>query len=78
MNLFWLAHSKSVAELLQEFFTQSGVKPDIKYQMHPFLQGAHRNAFERVWTRYKHRQGNVLAPELGCGLQHRPDQLHHR
>ena len=65
MNLFWLAHSKSVAELLQEFFTQSGVKPDIKYQMHPFLQGAHRNAFERIWTRYKHRQGNVLRRNLG-------------
>jgi class 3 adenylate cyclase len=65
MNLFWLAHSKAVAELLQEFFTQSGVKPDIKYQMHPFLQGAHRNAFERIWTRYKHRQGNVLRRNLG-------------
>ncbi|HEX7628747.1 MAG TPA: hypothetical protein VF431_00260, partial [Candidatus Methylomirabilis sp.] len=60
MNLFWLAHSKAVAELVQEFFTRSGVKPDIKYQMHPFLQGAHRNAFERIWARYKHRQGNVL------------------
>ena len=66
MNLFWLAHSKAVAELLQDFFSQSGVKPDIKYQMHPFLQGVHRNALERVWARYKHHQGNTLRRNLGA------------
>ncbi len=50
MNLFWLAHSKAVSEVLQEFFSQHGVKPDLKYQMHPFLSGVHRNALDRVWA----------------------------
>ena len=66
MNLFWLAHSKAVAELLQEYFSQAGVKPELKYRMHPFLQGVHRNAFERLLARYKHHQGNTLRRNLGA------------
>ena len=66
MNLFWLAHSKAVAEVLQEFFSQHGVKVDIKYQMHPFLSGVHRNALDRVWARFKHRKGNTLRQNLGA------------
>jgi hypothetical protein len=66
MNLFWLAHSKAVAEVLQEFFSQHGVKLDIKYQMHPFLSGVHRNALDRVWARFKHRNGNTVRQNLGA------------
>lgn len=66
MNLFWLAHSKGVAEVLQEFFSQPGVKLDIKYQMHPFLSGVHRNVRDRVWARFKHRNGNTLRQNLGA------------
>ena len=65
MNLFWLAHSKAVAEVLQDFFSQPRIKLDLKYQMHPFLQGVHRNAFERVWARFKHQSGNPLRQNLG-------------
>jgi class 3 adenylate cyclase len=65
MNLFWLAHSKAVAEVLQDFFSQPRIKLDLKYQMHPFLQGVHRNALERVWARFKHRDGNPLRQNLG-------------
>ena len=65
MNLFWLAHSKAVAEVLQDFFAQPRIKLDLKYQMHPFLQGVHRNALERVWARFKHRDGNPLRQNLG-------------
>ncbi len=65
MNLFWLAHSKVVAEVLQEFFSQQGVKLNIKYQMHPFLAGVHRNPLERVWARFKHQNGNALRQNLG-------------
>ena len=65
MNLFWLAHSKAVADVLQEFFSLPGVKLHIKYQMHPFLQGAHRSALERVWARFKHHNGNALRQNLG-------------
>jgi class 3 adenylate cyclase len=66
MNLFWLAHSKVAAEVLQEFFSQRGVKQSIKYQMHPFLAGVHRNPLERVWARFKHRNGNILRQNLGA------------
>jgi class 3 adenylate cyclase len=65
MNLFWLAHSKVVADVLQEFFSQQGVKLNIKYQMHPFLAGVHRNPLDRVWARFKHRNGNALRQNLG-------------
>jgi class 3 adenylate cyclase len=68
MNLFWLAHARVVAELLQEFFAQPNVKPDLKYQMHPFLQGVHRNALERVWIRFRHLKGNVVRQNLGAGF----------
>jgi len=66
MNLFWLAHSKVAAEVLQEFFSQQGVKLSIKYQMHPFLAGVHRNPLDRVWARFKHRNGNALRQNLGA------------
>ncbi|RPI02822.1 MAG: hypothetical protein EHM71_15025, partial [Zetaproteobacteria bacterium] len=66
MNLFWLAHSRSVAEVLHEFFSQQGTKLDIKYQMHPFLRSVHRNALDRVWARFKHRNGNALRQNLGA------------
>lgn len=65
MNLFWLAHSKVTADVLQEFFSQQGVKLSIKYQMHPFLAGVHRNPLDRVWARLKHQNGNVLRQNLG-------------
>ena len=66
MNLFWLAHSKVAADVLQEFFSQQGVKLSIKYQMHPFLAGVHRNPLDRVWARFKHQNGNALRQNLGA------------
>jgi class 3 adenylate cyclase len=65
MNLFWLAHSKVAADVLQEVFSSQGIKLSIKYQMHPFLAGVHRNALERVWARFKHRNGNAVRQNLG-------------
>jgi class 3 adenylate cyclase len=66
MNLFWLAHAQHLADLLHECFSRPDVQPDIKYQMHPFLQGVHRNTLERVWVRYRHRPGNLLQRNLGA------------
>ena len=66
MNLFWLGHSKVVADVLQEFFSQQGVKLNIKYQVHPFLAGVHRNPLDRVWARFKHQNGNTLRQNLGA------------
>jgi class 3 adenylate cyclase len=65
LNLFWVAHSKHAAGLVQEVFSRSGVNISIKYQIHPLLQGAYRNAFDRVWTRFKSRGGITLRRNLG-------------
>jgi hypothetical protein len=65
LNLFWLAHSKHAAGLIQEVFSRPGVNISIKYQMHPLLQGAYRNTFARVWTRLKSQGGATLRRNLG-------------
>lgn len=66
LNLFWLAHSKHAAGLVQEVFSRPGVKVSIKYQIHPLLQGAYRNAFARVWTRFRSQGGATLSRNLGA------------
>jgi class 3 adenylate cyclase len=68
LNVFWLAHSQEVAELLAEYFGQSGVKPDLKYQLHPVLRSVHRSAVARVWARFKHAPGASLRRSLGAGF----------
>ena len=65
LNLFWLAHSNDAAEVIQEFFSQPGIKIDIKYQVHPLLRGAYRNAHTRSWTRFKTQRGDRLRSNLG-------------
>jgi class 3 adenylate cyclase len=67
MNLFWLAHSLDVAELLADFFGRPGVRPALKYQLHPFLQGVHRNAFSRFAARFRHERENLFRRHLGAG-----------
>jgi hypothetical protein len=63
-DLFWLA-SKVAAECFR-VLSQQGIKLSIKYQMHPFLAGIHRNPLERVWARFKHQNGNALRQNLGA------------
>lgn len=65
LNLFWLAHSREAAEVIQDFFAQPGIKIDVKYQMHPLLQGAYRNARNRAWTFFKSQKGDKLRYNLG-------------
>jgi class 3 adenylate cyclase len=65
LNLFWLGHPKDAAEVIQEVFSQPGVKIDVKYQMHPLLQGAYRNARNRAWTWFKSQKGDKLRYNLG-------------
>jgi class 3 adenylate cyclase len=65
VNLFWLAHSKDAAELIQEFFSKPGVKINLRYQIHPLLQGAYRNARNKAWTLYKGQKGDKLRYNLG-------------
>ena len=65
VNLFWLAHSRDAAELIQDFFVKPGVKINLKYQMHPLLQGVYRNARNKAWTLYKGQKGDKLRYNLG-------------
>ncbi len=65
VNLFWLAHSKDAVELIQDFFSKPGVKINLKYQMHPLLQGVYRNARNKAWTLFKGQKGDKLRYNLG-------------
>lgn len=65
VNLFWLAHSRDAAEMIQDFFVKPGVKINLKYQMHPLLQGVYRNARNKAWTLYKGQKGDKLRYNLG-------------
>jgi len=65
LNLFWLAHSKDAAGVIQEFFSQPGIKIHIKYQMHPLLQGSYRNTRNKAWTWFKSQKGDTLRYNLG-------------
>ncbi len=71
LNLFWLAHSRDAAEIVQEFFSQPGIKIHVKYQMHPLLQGAYRNARHRTWTWFRTQRGEKLRYNLGSGFNPR-------
>ncbi|MEK6717865.1 MAG: adenylate/guanylate cyclase domain-containing protein [candidate division NC10 bacterium] len=71
LNLFWLAHSKDAAEVIQEFFSQPRIKIDIKYQMHHLLQGTYRNARSRLWARVRSQKGDKLRYNLGSSFNHR-------
>ena len=65
LNLFWLAHCRDAAEIIQDFFSQPGIKIDVKYQMHPLLQGSYRNARNKAWTWFKSQKGDKLRYNLG-------------
>ncbi len=71
LNLFWLVHSRDAAEIVQEFFSQAGIRVSVKYQMHPLLQGAYRNSHVRAWTRFKSQRGDRLRYNLGSGFNPR-------
>ena len=45
--------------------SQPGIKVDIRYQMHPLLQGAYRNARNKAWTWFKSQKGDKLRYNLG-------------
>ncbi|MGH7375808.1 MAG: adenylate/guanylate cyclase domain-containing protein [Candidatus Methylomirabilales bacterium] len=65
LNLFWLAHSKEVAEVVEEFFQRERPKGHIKYQMHPLLRGFYRNAHRMVWQRFRGAAPERLRYNLG-------------
>ena len=65
LNLFWLAHSKEVAEVVEEFFRRERLKGHIKYQMHPLLRGFYRNAHRLVWQRFRGAAPERLRYNLG-------------
>ena len=65
LNLFWLAHSKEVAEVMADFFAPPAPKPYVKYQMHPLLSGLYRGVLTSVWQKFKSLMPEVLQYNLG-------------
>jgi hypothetical protein len=65
LNLFWLAHSKEIAQVIDEFFQNARVKAHIRYQMHPLLRGFYRNAHRLVWQRVRTTAPDRLRYNLG-------------
>jgi class 3 adenylate cyclase len=65
-NLFWLAHSRDVAELIQELSGRPGVPAGLKYRIHPLVQGSYRNALARLWARARSRPDLLVQRHLGA------------
>lgn len=65
LNLFWLAHSKEVAQVVEDFYRRERLKGHIKYQMHPLLRGFYRNAHRMVWQRFRSVAPERLRYNLG-------------
>jgi class 3 adenylate cyclase len=65
-NLFWLAHSRDVVELLGDVLGRPGLPPGLKYRIHPLLQGPYRAALTRVLSRLRARPDHFLQRALGA------------
>ena len=70
LNLFWLAHSKEVVQVVEEFFRRDRVKGHIKYQMHPILRGFYRNLHLMVWQRFRSMAPERIRYNLGDDFSH--------
>ncbi|MGH7407157.1 MAG: adenylate/guanylate cyclase domain-containing protein [Candidatus Methylomirabilales bacterium] len=70
LNLFWLAHSKEVVQVIEEFFRRDRVKGHIKYQMHPILRGFYRNLHLMVGQRFRSMAPERLRYNLGDDFSH--------
>jgi len=70
LNLFWLAHSKEVAQVVEEFFQRDRLKAHIRYQMHPLLRGFYRNVHRTVWQRFRSVGPERLRYNLGDDFNH--------
>jgi class 3 adenylate cyclase len=68
LNLFWLAHGLDAADLIQEVFGRTSIPPGRKYRIHPLLQGAYRNALNRVLTQARARPDQQLQRHLGANF----------
>lgn len=66
LNLFWLAHSRDAAELIQELFGRPGAPAGLKYRIHPLVQGSYRNALTRLWARARGRPDQLIQRHLGA------------
>lgn len=66
LNLFWLAHSTEVAEVIAAFFGQPAVKVHVKYRLHPLLSGMYRNVHNLVWMQFKSQKAQRLKYNMGA------------
>lgn len=66
LNLFWLAHSKEVSEVIQDYFSQPGIRPLVRYQIHPLLRGLYRDVFTSVWQTFRAQRPEKLKYGIGA------------
>lgn len=71
LNLFWLAHSKEVSSTVQEHFSQRGIAPYVKYQMHPLMRGFYRLVHRSMWQHFTNTAPQMLEYNLGVPFNHR-------
>jgi len=71
LNLFWLAHSKEVSEVINDYFGQEGVKSYLKYQMHPVLSGLYHGALDRALRSFESSDPDKLRYNLGADFNFR-------
>ncbi|MFQ5882635.1 MAG: adenylate/guanylate cyclase domain-containing protein [Candidatus Methylomirabilales bacterium] len=71
LNLFWLAHSKEVAQAVHDYFSREGVLAHIKYQMHPLMRGFYRNLHRLAWHHFASTAPQALEYNLGFPFNHR-------
>jgi class 3 adenylate cyclase len=62
-NLFWLAHSRDVAECLRDFESKAPAVRKLKYSLHPLLSSVYRRALDTA-----HRELEADDPALAALL----------
>ena len=65
-NLFWVAHSLQVAEVMEDYFRESGANLSRKYQIHPLLSGLYRRLEKSVLQGFKKAEERRLEFRRGA------------
>jgi class 3 adenylate cyclase len=66
-NLFWVAHSLQVAEVMKAYFMETGEKPALKYQIHPLLSGLYKRLEKKALESLSRPEARVVEFRRGAG-----------
>ncbi len=65
LNLFWLMHSREIAETIDVYFSNSPKLSHLRYQIHPLLSGLFHRLEERVFSSFNRPQEKMVRFQLG-------------